>query len=78
MELLMDIEIKAIERGMERGLHEGMERIVMRLIRKRLGLISEEIEARIAKLSSEQLSDLSETLLDFTNRADLEEWLARH
>ena len=82
MEMMTSWELKGIEQGIEqgiaRGLHDGKEDIVARLIRKRFGAVADDITARIDRLTSEQLSELSEALLDFTSLADLEQWLANN
>ncbi len=64
--------------GIEKGLQQGRELLVLRQLRRRFGTISPESEARLARLSTDQLDDLGEALLDFTERADLEQWLAAH
>ena len=53
-----------------------MESVIVRQLRKRFGAISEDVTDRIDRLASEQLSELSEAMLDFTGIADLEQWLA--
>ncbi|HLK56355.1 MAG TPA: DUF4351 domain-containing protein [Chthonomonadaceae bacterium] len=60
------------------GRHEGKETLVVRQMRKRFGAISPEITKRLDALSSDELDQLGEDLLDFTSIVDLENWLARH
>jgi len=60
------------------GRIEGKETLVMRMLRRRFGAISPDITERLDHLSSEQLDDLGEALLDFGTAADLEQWLAQN
>jgi len=53
----------------------GESRLVLRLLRRRLGEVPESLERRIRGLASPQLEALGEALLDFRSRADLERWL---
>ena len=70
MELVTSWELKGRElgkeEGLEQGLHEGKEEVLARLIRKRFGLFSSDLAAQLARLSSEQLSELAEALFDFS------------
>ena len=61
-----------------KGMHEGKEGIITRIIRKRFGSVSTEIEKRLNALSTDELDTLGEDLLDFTSPTDLETWLSRH
>ena len=60
------------------GRLEGKETLVMRQLRRRFGAVSEEVTARLDRLSAEQLDDLGEALLDFGAVSDLEQWLSRN
>ena len=59
------------------GKQEGEVSLVLRLLRKRLGQVSQDLEKRIQGLSIERLEDLGEALLDFATEADLVNWLNR-
>ncbi|MCY7407856.1 MAG: DUF4351 domain-containing protein [Alkalinema sp. CAN_BIN05] len=52
--------------------------IVLRLLHRRIGAISDALQARVMPLSSDQLEDLSEALLDFGVPDDLDRWLNEH
>ena len=79
-----------LERGMSRGLREGHQQglqegrqegestIVLRLLTRRFGTLTPYMHRRVATLSSAQLEQLSEELLDFPNRKALSDWLRRH
>lgn len=47
----------------------------MRLLNRRFGGVTPQVEARIRSLSIEQLENLGEALLDFSDAADLDVWL---
>ena len=64
-----------IQKGREQGLRQGKQDIVMRLLTRRIGTVSPQLQAQIQNLSIEQLDTLSEVLLDFSNAADLRVWL---
>lgn len=49
--------------------------LIIRLLTRRLGLLSPELQQQVHSLSLEQLEDLSEVLLDFTAIAELDRWL---
>lgn len=46
----------------------------MRLLNRRLGEISPQMKGRIENLSTSELENLGEALLDFSSVADLEAW----
>ena len=47
----------------------------MRLLVRRVGDVTQEVQTRIQGLSGEQLDDLGEALLDFRSQEDLIAWL---
>jgi predicted transposase YdaD len=67
--------------GEAKGRQEGRqreERLILRLLHRRIGPVSSAQQARIAALPIEQLEDLGEALLDFTDPNDLNAWLGKH
>lgn len=66
------------QRGIDRGLSQGKEQVLSRLIRKRFGEIPPSATGKLEALTSDQLNDLAESLLDFGSAADLERWLSRN
>ncbi len=66
---------QGIEQGRQEGRQEGEVALIMRLLNRRLGGVDLEAEARIRSLSVNQLEDLGEALLDFSDAADLVVWL---
>jgi Domain of unknown function (DUF4351) len=56
---------------------QGVLSVVTRQLNRRLGNIDEAISERVRSLSTEELEELSEALLDFTSVTDLTDWLSR-
>jgi flagellar biosynthesis/type III secretory pathway protein FliH len=94
MKLMTSWEQKGIEEGLRQGLEQGLEQglqqglgqgtragkedIVSRQLRRRFGELPVETTHRLDQLTSEQLGDLGEAVLDFTGLADLDRWLAQN
>jgi Domain of unknown function (DUF4351) len=66
------------EQGMQQGVQQGELTIVLRLLTRRIGRISPDIEAKIRALSLTQVETLGEALLDFSQPSDLDDWLKLH
>ncbi len=64
--------------GMREGRLEEAITILMRLLKRRFGLIKDDIESQVRALSLPQLEDLSEAFLDFKETDDLTRWLSEH
>ncbi len=60
---------------LEKGNKQGEERVILLLLNRRFKAIDESLIERVRGLSTEQLENLAEALLDFTAVADLEAWL---
>ena len=72
---------KGLQKGLQQGLQQGLQSersLVMRLLTRRIGGLSQRAQASIARLSFEQLENLGEALLDFTEPRDLTQWLREH
>ena len=63
--------------GRQEGETIGEARMILRLLNRRLGSVSEQFSAQIQQLTTPQLEDLGEALPDFTSLADLETWLSQ-
>jgi Domain of unknown function (DUF4351) len=61
--------------GEQIGEIKGQQNIVIRLLKRRVGDITEEVLARVTILSLEQLENLLDAALDFTQINDLIAWL---
>lgn len=69
---------EGLQQGLEQGMQQGETTLVLRLLQRRLGAVTDHQRERIQSLPLLQLETLGEALLDFTSAADLETWLARH
>lgn len=67
MEIVTSWELK--------GRQKGKLEIIMRLLNRKVGVVTPELEEQIRQLSTTQLEDLAEALLDFSNASDLVAWL---
>ncbi len=69
-------EVRGEARGLERGLQQERT-LVMRLLNRKLGSITTEMQLRVNGLPIEQVEALGEALLDFNQAGDLLSWLER-
>jgi Domain of unknown function (DUF4351)/Putative transposase, YhgA-like len=60
---------------MRTGMRNEAEKLVLRQLNRRFGPIEAELEQRIQALSIERVEDLSDALLDFSDRSQLVRWL---
>jgi hypothetical protein len=77
MEFLTDWERRGIEQGLQRGRMEGIDRVLSKLIRKRFNHAPTEVFSILSKLSADELDELSESILDFSELSELEKWLSQ-
>ena len=67
------------QEGLKEGLQEGLKqealKLTMRLLRRRFGELEARIVAKVQALPREQLEELTEALLDFSEVEDLDAWL---
>lgn len=75
MEILTSWERRGIEQGREQGKQQEASAMVLRLLNRRVGTLTPQLQERIQQLSTPKLEDLGEALLDFTTITDLENWL---
>jgi hypothetical protein len=47
----------------------------MRLLTRKIGTLEPELEAQIRELTTQELEELGEALLDFSEAAELDAWL---
>jgi predicted transposase YdaD len=66
-----------LQEGHKKGRQEEASGLILRLLKRRFGELSEAQEERIRQLSTPQLEDLGEALLDFMDMADLDGFLAK-
>jgi predicted transposase/invertase (TIGR01784 family) len=63
------------QEGEERGILKGEQTVIIRLLARRVGDVSPELQSQIQSLSLYQLEALADALLDFSTLADLRTWL---
>jgi predicted transposase/invertase (TIGR01784 family) len=74
-EAIMQVTTSWEEKGLGRGIEQGQRSLVLRLLNRKVGSLSDGIQSQVEALSLDQLGVLSEALLDFTSLTDLENWL---
>ncbi len=62
-------------RGEQKGEIKGRQDLVLRVLKKRVGDVSAAVLAKVMVLPVEQLDDLHDAALDFTQINDLTTWL---
>lgn len=67
-----------IQIGRTEATQEGEANIVIRLLNRRCGNLSDSLQEKVRSLSILQLESLGEALLDFQDISELENWLADH
>jgi predicted DNA-binding ribbon-helix-helix protein len=68
-----------LEQGLEQGRHLEALNLVLRILKRQLQRknLTKDIRTQLEVLSIEQLEDLGEALLDFTQLSDLTDWLQK-
>ena len=64
-----------IQRGEQRGKKQEALQLITRLLNRRISNFNSETQQKIQALSTTQLEDLGEALLDFSSQNDLTTWL---
>jgi Domain of unknown function (DUF4351) len=75
LEKIQAAELVDEQRGEQRGEVKEAQTLIMRLLNRRVGKISIELESRVKALPLAQLEELGEALLDFSQIGDLVAWL---
>jgi hypothetical protein len=75
LEQLQAAEQVGEQRGEQRGEVKEAQTLILRLLKRRVGNISIDLETRIKSLPLAQLEELGEALLDFSQMNDLMAWL---
>ncbi|MEO1183206.1 MAG: DUF4351 domain-containing protein [Cyanobacteria bacterium J06636_27] len=73
--IYQDIIQRGEQIGEQRGKKQEALQYTMRLLNRRIGSINSQMQQRIDALSTNQLEDLGEALLDFSSQNDLTTWL---
>ena len=66
---------EGLQIGREEGTQQGEANMVIRLLTRRCGNLSNALQEKVRSLSIPQLESLGEALLDFQDISDLENWL---
>jgi hypothetical protein len=72
------VTMELMTMGMEKGIQQGQADLVLILLTRRFGTLDEQTTEHIRALLVPQLEELAIALLDFTQMADLHEWLHRN
>ncbi len=57
---------------------EGKTELVLRLLTRKLGNLTPQLQTQVSSLKIEQVESLGEALLDFSSIAELESWLSQN
>ena len=80
--LYQEDRARAIQEGILQGRQEGRQEegsfLILRLLNRRVGLLSPDLEQQVRQLALNTLEDLGEALLDFQTETDLINWLANN
>jgi predicted transposase YdaD len=74
---MLGIELQQTRVYQEAKAEEALS-LVIRLLTRKVGNLSPQIQAIISGLEIERVEFLGEALLDFTSMADLEAWLSQN
>jgi Domain of unknown function (DUF4351) len=71
----LEWEQRTEQRGRQEGLEQGERSLILRLLTHRFGALPAELSTQVEALSLPQLEALGDALLDFSELADLVNWL---
>ncbi len=66
------------QEALQKGLQQEAATLVLRLLARRLGLVTLEVRSQLQQMPVAQLEELGEALLDFSSVQDLMDWLQEH
>jgi hypothetical protein len=75
---LSPLYLEKIHAAEQVGRQDGKQALILRLLTKRVGIVSSEMESRVKALSLAMLEELFDAALDFTQMNDLMMWLDGH
>ena len=75
---LSPLYLEKIHAAEQVGRQDERQTLILRLLTKRVGIVSSEVEARVKVLSLAMLEELFDAALDFTQMNDLMVWLDGH
>jgi predicted transposase/invertase (TIGR01784 family) len=71
-------ETRVYQEGREEGRVAGERSLILKLLTRKIGTLSADVQVQVDALSVEQLEALGEALLDFATAEDLANWLRSH
>ena len=81
-EIIQEGVEQGLRQGLQRGLQQGKREEALsyttRLLTRRIGAITPQLQSQIQELTIVQLEELGEALLDFTDASNLVAWLRLH
>jgi predicted transposase YdaD len=77
-EILEEGRQEGREEGLEVGRQQEAAALAIRLLLRRLGSLDADSRGRLGDLPLQQLEQLAEDLLDFTEPGDLQDWFNDH
>ena len=69
---------EAVAEGEARGKAEEGRSLVIKILIRKLGSLTPQLQAQVNSLQIDRVESLGEALLDFTSIADLENWLSHN
>jgi Domain of unknown function (DUF4351)/Putative transposase, YhgA-like len=75
---IMQIVTSWMQQGIEQGIEQGERSLILRILVHRVGAVPDGLVDQLNGLSREQLESLGVALLDFSELADLENWLTEN
>ena len=76
VDLMLGIELQQTRVYQDAQVEEG-QRLVLKILTRKLGNITSEARSRVNSLTIDRLESLGEDLLYFTSMADLEAWFSQ-
>jgi predicted transposase/invertase (TIGR01784 family) len=77
IDLMLGIELQQTRVYQDAKAEEAIS-LVLRLLTRKVGIITPQIQTRISALKIDRVESLGEALLDFTSMADLEAWFSQN
>jgi len=71
---IAEVERQGIQQGLQLGIQKEINMLI-RLLKRKIGDVSPELEIRVRNIPIEKLEDFGEALLDFNSIQDLTDWL---
>ncbi len=76
--IYQEIRTEALDEGRQEGQRNEARSLLLRLLSKKFGTLSDRYQTQISNLALEPMEALSEALLDFTSITDLDRWFTEN